>query len=123
MLKIAWKNRVINQRVLERMGKEKELLIRIKARKLEYIGHIINNQRYNIIQLILQGSIEVKSSVGRRGRRPRIFWMKNFRDWHQWGIYGGVQGYWTPQNLQKIKNEQQFLHICRIGYVKHSQGS
>jgi hypothetical protein len=35
--------------VLERMGKQKELLTTIKAQKLEYIGHIIrNNQQYNI---------------------------------------------------------------------------
>jgi hypothetical protein len=60
MLKISWTDRITNQMVLERMGKQKELLTIIKARKLEYIGHIRNNQRYNILQLILQGKIEGK---------------------------------------------------------------
>jgi hypothetical protein len=63
--------------VLEGIGKQKELLTTIKARKLEYIGHIIrNNQRYNILQLILQGKIEGIISVGRR----RISWLENLRD-------------------------------------------
>jgi hypothetical protein len=79
ILKISWTDRVTNQLVLERMGKQKELLTTIKTRKLEYFGHILrNNQRYNILQLILQGKIEGKRSVGRR----RISWLKNLRDWY-----------------------------------------
>jgi len=55
------------------------LLTTIKAQKLEYIGHIMRNkQQYNILQLILQGKIEGKRSVGRR----RISWLKNLRDWY-----------------------------------------
>ena len=38
-----------------------------------------HNQRYNILQLILQGKIEEKTSVG---RRRIISWMKNLRDWY-----------------------------------------
>jgi len=77
MLKISWTDRITNQLVLERMGKQKELLTTIITRKLEYIGHILrNNQRYNILRLILQGMIEGKISVGRR----RIYWLKNLRD-------------------------------------------
>jgi hypothetical protein len=79
MLIISSIDRISNQRVLEKMGKQKELLNTIKARKLEYIGHIMrNNQRYNTLQLILQGKIEGKISVGRR----RISWMKNLREWY-----------------------------------------
>jgi len=58
------------------MGKQKELLTTIKARKLEYIGHIMrNNQRYNSLQLTVQGKKEGKRSVGKRRR------LKNHRDW------------------------------------------
>uniref|UniRef100_A0A2S2QJK3 Uncharacterized protein n=1 Tax=Sipha flava TaxID=143950 RepID=A0A2S2QJK3_9HEMI len=80
MLKISWTDRISNQRVLEKMGKQKELLNTIKTRKLEYIEHIMSklNQRYNVLQLILQEKIEGKRSVGRR----RISWMKNLRDWY-----------------------------------------
>jgi hypothetical protein len=59
------------------MGNQKELLTTIKARKLEYIGHIMRNkQRYNILKLILQRKIKRKVNVGRR----MISWMKNLRD-------------------------------------------
>jgi len=52
MLKISWTNRITNQKVLERMGNEKEVLTTIKTRKLEYMGHIVrNSQRYKILQL------------------------------------------------------------------------
>jgi len=79
MLKISWTERINNQRVLEKMGKQKELLTTIKTRTLEYIGHIMrNNQRYNVLQLILQGKIEGKISFGRR----RISWMKNLLNWY-----------------------------------------
>lgn len=36
-------DRITNQKVQERMGKEKELLTTIKDRKLEYMGDIIRN--------------------------------------------------------------------------------
>lgn len=66
-LKISWTNQITIQRVLERIGKQKELLTTIKSQKLKYIGHIKgNNQKYNILQLILQGMIEGKRNVGRR---------------------------------------------------------
>lgn len=63
MLTILWADRVTYQKVLERMGKEKKLLITIKVRKLEYTR---NNQYYKLLQIILQGNIEGKIRVGRR---------------------------------------------------------
>jgi len=58
MLKISRTDHITNQKALERMGKEKELLTTVKARKVEYTGHIKRNiQRYKILQLILQGKI------------------------------------------------------------------
>jgi len=62
MLQISWTDYNTNQRIQERVGKEKKLLTTKKARKLEYMGHIIrNNQQYKILQ---QGKIKRKRSVG-----------------------------------------------------------
>lgn len=78
ILKIPWTEHVTNKDVLERIGKEKELLLTIKSRKLEYLGHIMrNDQRYGLLQLILQGRVKGKRGPGRR----RISWLKNLRTW------------------------------------------
>lgn len=78
MLRVAWKDHVTNLEVLMRMSKEKEILNTIKVRKLEYLGHIMRNEnRYQLLQCILQGKVEGKRSAGRR----RISWLKNLRSW------------------------------------------
>lgn len=41
MLKISRTDNITNKRVLERIGKDKKLLTKIKARNLEYMGHVI----------------------------------------------------------------------------------
>lgn len=61
--KIPWTAHVTNQKVLEQLNKETEILNAIKNRNSEYLGHIIrNSQRYELLRLILQGKVE-----GRRG--------------------------------------------------------
>lgn len=39
ILRISWTEKVTNVEVMNRMGKEKEVLATIKRRKLEYFGH------------------------------------------------------------------------------------
>lgn len=78
VLRISWVDHVTNEEVLRRMRKEKEILYQVKKRKLEYLGHIMRNpERYRLLQLILQGKIQGRRSVGRR----RISWLKNLRVW------------------------------------------
>ena len=78
MLRIPWTSYVPNVEILRRMKKQKEVLTTVKARKIQYLGHIMrNNNRYHLLQTILQGKIPGKRSVGRR----RISWFKNIRTW------------------------------------------
>lgn len=78
ILSISWTDRLSNMCILQTIQKKKELLRTIKIRKLEYLGHIMrNNQKYRLLQLILQGKIEDERNVGRR----RISWLKNLCDW------------------------------------------
>lgn len=77
ILKISWVKRVRNETVLQRMGKDREIINTIKKRKIEYLGHIMRNQKYQLLQLIIQGKIQGKRSAGRR----RISWLKNLRTW------------------------------------------
>lgn len=80
ILRIPWTDRVTNEEVLRRMKKNREILTTIKARKLQYLGHIMRNEsRYALLQNILQGKI-----FGRRGPgRRRTSWLKNLRTWFQ----------------------------------------
>jgi len=78
MLKIPWIARIINIEVLRRMNKNTELINTFKVRKLQYLGHIMRNEKnYSILQFIVQGKI-----FGKRGPvRRRISWLQNLRVW------------------------------------------
>lgn len=77
ILRISWVERVTNIEVLRRMKKEREIILTIKERKLLYLGHIMRGDKYQLLQLIVQGKISGKRSVGRR----RHSWLKNLREW------------------------------------------
>jgi len=77
MLRISWRDRITNREVLSRLGSETQLLLSIKKRKLQYFGHIMRGDKYQFLQLIIQGKIEGKRAPGRR----RTSWLKNLRQW------------------------------------------
>uniref|UniRef100_A0A8D9AW28 Reverse transcriptase domain-containing protein n=1 Tax=Cacopsylla melanoneura TaxID=428564 RepID=A0A8D9AW28_9HEMI len=53
ILKIPWTARITNENVLKRMNKNKEIMNTVKARKLQYLGHIMRNEnRYELLQAI-----------------------------------------------------------------------
>lgn len=78
ILKISWVDRVTNDEVLRKMKKEKEVLNTIKIRKLQYLGHVMRGEKYVLLQIIIQGKIVGKRSIGRR----RISWLNNLRQWY-----------------------------------------
>ena len=77
MLKISWTDRVRNTDVLARMKKEVEVLYEIKRRKLDYFGHVMRNEKYRLLQLVMEGKIEGKRGQGRR----KTSWLENLREW------------------------------------------
>lgn len=78
ILKISWTDHVTNNEVLRRMGVDRELMKTIKVRKLTYLGHIMRNEKYALLQLIIQGKVNSRRGPGRR----RISWLKNLRQWY-----------------------------------------
>lgn len=76
-LRISWTKKIANEEVLRRVKRERELVNVIKARKLEYLGHIMRGERYGILRLIMEGKIAGKRSIGRR----RMSWLRNLREW------------------------------------------
>lgn len=77
ILKIPWTDRITNEVVLNRMGHNRQLLSSIKRRKLEYLGHILRNDKYRLLQLILNGKIEGTRWIGRK----KLSWLRNLRHW------------------------------------------
>ncbi|CAG9831432.1 unnamed protein product [Diabrotica balteata] len=57
MLKTSWTDRVRNEEVLRRMNREREPTEIVKKRKTSYLGHIFRHDRYNFLQLIIEGKI------------------------------------------------------------------
>ncbi|CAG9828977.1 unnamed protein product, partial [Diabrotica balteata] len=78
ILRISWTEKVTNVEVLRRMNKEKEVIFTIQKRKLQYLGHITRGERYELLQIIMQGKIAGKRSIARR----RNSWLKNLREWY-----------------------------------------
>lgn len=77
ILRISYVDRITNIEVLQRLGKETELNTEIKIRKLQYLGHVMRGDKYQLLQVIMQGKIIGKRSVGRR----RMSWLRNLREW------------------------------------------
>ena len=79
IMRIPWTERVTDVEVLRRLQqKEKVLILTIKKHKLQYLGHVMRGDKYQLLQLIIQGKIMGKRSIGRR----RNSWLKNFREWY-----------------------------------------
>nr|ADF18552.1 endonuclease-reverse transcriptase [Bombyx mori] len=77
MLRIGWTQRVRNETVLQRVHMSRKMLPAIKKRKIEYLGHVLRNDRYMLLQLIIMGKVDGKRRAGRRKKS----WLRNIREW------------------------------------------
>ena len=77
LLKIPWVDHITNEEVLRRANTQRKLLDLVKQRKVSYLGHIVRNDKYKLLNIILMGKIE-----GRRGPgRKRHSWLRDIRNW------------------------------------------
>lgn len=72
-VKICLVDKVTNGDILKRM--KKKVLNTIKIRKRQYLGYIMRREKYTLLQIIIQGKILNKRSIGRR----RVSWWRNFK--------------------------------------------
>ena len=56
LLKIPWTARITNTKVFQRTNQDRQLLAVVKQR-MAYLGHIMSNNKYQHLQLILQEKI------------------------------------------------------------------
>jgi len=77
------------------INKDRELLDTIKPRKTAYLGHVIRNERYQFLQLIIEG----KRGIGRK----KMSWLRNVRQWI---------GLRTMQDLMyTIRNKEEWTNV------------
>jgi len=70
----------------------------IKKRKTAYLGHIMCNTKYELLQRIIQEKIE-----GRRGvRRKKLSWLCNIRQWTE--LRTVEELIYTARNREKMQN-------------------
>ena len=75
MSNIKWKDRVTNEKVLEKLQTSRQLLKNIQKRKLRYFGHI--KRKNNLLTTSMEGKVQ-----GRRPRgRPRNNWIGDVKEW------------------------------------------
>ena len=63
ILRLSWTEKVTNEGVLKRVRKERTLMKRIRKRQLEFLGHVMRNQKLENITVTRK--IEGKRSRGR----------------------------------------------------------
>lgn len=85
--------------VLQRLQKERELLLTIKTRKIAYLGHILRNEKYELPQLIMNGQEEEQREPGKR----QISWMRSNRGWIGLNVEDLVR---AVENREKFTIEQ-----------------
>ncbi|BES87340.1 Dehydrogenase [Nesidiocoris tenuis] len=77
MFKIPWTARLRNDYILQRNNLSRELMRTVKTRKVAYLGHILRNPKYELLQKIMMGKISGRRGVGRK----RASWLLNIRQW------------------------------------------
>ncbi|CAG9826751.1 unnamed protein product [Diabrotica balteata] len=77
ILKIPRTAKITNIDVLKRINQEIQLFETIKKRKTAYLGHIMRNEIYQFLQLIIEGKTEGKRGMGRK----KMSWLRNIRQW------------------------------------------
>ena len=95
LLKISWIERISNKEVLRRLGHDRELLVKIRARQIRFVGHVRR-----------RGKIEDISLTGRvPGHRARARQREKYMD----GIIRIlVDGSKAVQILQMIRDREMW---------------
>ena len=85
--------------VLNKAGVKRELLDKVKARKLAYYGHTIKKQGSCLEKEIMQGTIP---GARRRGR-PRTAWMDNIKTWTGLSVEESIRMTEGRDKMEKVR--------------------
>ena len=106
LLKISYKDRITNIEVRNRVFmiivNHKDLLTKVKERKLRWYGHIIRDD-YSMSKIFLQGTV---NGTRKRGR-PRLKWSDNIYEWTGLNVCDAMR---TATDRKKVEeNCERFI--------------
>lgn len=104
LLRIPWTAKITNEEVLKRVDEDRELLRTIKRRKTAYLGHVMRNKKYQLLQLIIEGKIEGRRGMGRK----KMSWLRNIRHWSGINSVGDLLH--TAMNRREMENVVANIH-------------
>ncbi|CAH2207832.1 jg2370, partial [Pararge aegeria aegeria] len=99
---INWTRKVSNEEVLRRVNQRREVLHTIKIRKVVYLGHVLRQERYELVQLIMMVKVAARRDIVSRKKS----WLY-FREWT--GIASAAELF------RLAKNRQEFTFSRRRG--------
>jgi len=76
MLGISWKEHCTNISILEEIGLERELMVKVALMKLQYFGHVTRGSAGNLALTVLEGSVDGLRHQG----RPKRQWMDGIEE-------------------------------------------
>ena len=101
LLKISYKDRITNievrNRVFTIIDNHKDLLTKVKERKLRWYGHIIRDD-YSMSKIFLQGTV---NGTRKRGR-PRLKWSYNIYEWTGLNVCDAMRAATDRKQWRKI---------------------
>ncbi|CAN0606055.1 unnamed protein product, partial [Ectocarpus sp. 12 AP-2014] len=75
--KISWTQRMSNEQLFKDFKLKRTLLDSLAKRKSAYLGHVLRNENFALVKLILEGKITGKKKRG----RPCMAWLDNVKQW------------------------------------------
>lgn len=104
VLKVPWTARLTNEEILRRVDRQRELFETIKKRKTAYLGHIMRNNKYQFLHLLIEGKIEGRRGIGRK----KMSWLRNIRQWT--GLHDIQSLIHTARNREAMENVIANIH-------------
>ena len=87
MEKISWTDHVRNEEVLLRVNEQRKILLEIRKRKANWIGHIL--RRNCLLKQVIKGKIKGEMEVARRRGRKRKNLLDDLKDRRGYSSFEG----------------------------------
>ena len=106
ILRISYKDRVINEEGQQAIGPHIDLLTIVKRRKLKWYGHVSRSS--GLSKTISQGTVK----GGRRQGRQKMRWEDNIREW---------TGLEFAKSQRAVENGDKWRHLIVKSFAVHHQ--
>src|SRR6218665_500738 len=77
ILNVIWQQKITNEETRKRMGSKRNILQRIKERKLNLLGHICRMEDSRLVKEVVLGEMKGKTKRG----RPKREWLDDVKEW------------------------------------------